>query len=160
MYTLVPYRRHSGNSLSNSLFNDNFFRSFFNMSDMVGPSGFRVDIKDQGDHFALEAELPGVKEDQIELSVDNGMLTIRADIKSETKNETENYYYSERRSGHVERSFNIEGVNEDEITASCENGILSVKLPKLAPVQEKTARRIQIGSGDTSSDQESQKSLE
>lgn len=160
MTTLVPYRRHLGNSLSNSLFSDNFFRSFFNMSDMVGPSGFRVDIKDRGDYLALEAELPGVKEDQIELSVEKGVLTISADIKSESKSETENYYYSERRSGHVQRSFNIEGINEDEITASCENGILIVKMPKLAPIPEKIARRIQIAASNSSSAQEAQQTEE
>lgn len=149
MNTLVPYRRYLGRSLNNSLLGDNFFRSFFNLSDEMGPSGFRVDIKDSGKAFTLEAEIPGVKEDQINLTVDNGMLTISADIKSETKTENENYFYSERRSGHVERSFNIEGIHEDRITAAYENGILSVTLPKREPEPEKTARRIEIGTASS-----------
>ncbi len=145
MNTLVPYRRYLGRSMNNSLFNDSFFRSFFNLSDVLSPTtGFRVDIKDTGDAFTLEAELPGVQEDQINLSVEEGSLTISADMNSEKKDEKEGYYYSERRSGHVERSFNVEGIREEDITASYRNGILTVTLPKKEMKPEKTARRIEI----------------
>jgi len=145
MNTLIPYRRYLGRS-NNSLFNDSFFRSFFNLSDVLSPTtGFRVDIKDTGNAFTLEAELPGVQEDQINLSVEDGSLTISTDINSEKKDEKEGYYYCERRSGHVERSFNVEGIREENITASYKNGILTVTLPKKEPQPEKTARRIEIG---------------
>ena len=83
-------------------------------------------------------------EDNINLTVDGDVLTISADISSETKDERQNYYYSERRTGHVERSFNLEGIDQDGITANCKNGILYVDSPKQKPVPEITARKIQI----------------
>lgn len=146
MFTLIPYRRYlsSPTGSRGSLMNDSFFRSFMNMSDSLGSNGFRVDIREKDNAYLLEAELPGVAEDNINLTVDGDVLTISADISSETKDERQNYYYSERRTGHVERSFNLEGIDQDAITANCKNGILYVDLPKQKPVPEKTARKIQI----------------
>ena len=55
MYTIVPF--HTRREMSNP-FDDRFFRSFFDMNDMVGSAGFRVDVKEQQDSYLLEAELP------------------------------------------------------------------------------------------------------
>ena len=147
MYTLIPFRgrRDVGRSMTNSLLNDNFFRSFFDMSDWVGTAGFRVDIKDKSDHYLLEAELPGVPEDQIELTVDNDVLTITANARTEHKEEKDSYLYCERRMGRMERSFSLEGIQQDNISADYKNGVLTVMLPKNAPEPPKTQRRITIG---------------
>lgn len=146
MFTLIPYRRYLSNpsGIRNSFMNDPFFRSFMNMNESLGSNGFRVDIREQDNAYLLEAELPGVSEENISLTVDGDVLTISADISSETKDEQQNYYYSERRTGHVERSFNLEGIDQDGITANCKNGILYVDLPKAKPVPDKTVRKIQI----------------
>jgi HSP20 family protein len=98
----------------------------------------------------MEAELPGVTQDQINLTVDNDTLTIAADMHSEHKDE--NPYYSERRVGHVSRSFSLEGIDQDRITADFKNGILYVTLPKLQPAEPAGARRIAIGGGETQED--------
>ena len=148
LYSMMPYRAH--HNLSNdhrtpSLFDDRFFRSFFDMNDWMGNMGFRVDIHDEKDHYALEAELPGVTEDQINLTVENDTLTIAADMQSERKDEKA--YYSERRVGHVSRSFNLEGIDQDHITADYKNGILYVNMPKTQPAEPVGARRIAIGHG-------------
>ena len=146
MYSMLPYRRHSlPQRRENSLFDDRFFRSFFDMNDWMGNMGFRVDIHDEEDHYALEAELPGVSEDQINLTVENDTLTIAADMQSERKDEKA--YYSERRVGHVSRSFSLEGIDQDNITADYKNGILTVTLPKTQPAEVPGARRIAIGRG-------------
>lgn len=147
MYTLIPFRgrRDVGRSLTNNLFNDSFFRSFFDMSDWMGSAGFRVDVKDKADHYLLEAELPGVSEDQIDLTVDNDVLTITANARSERKEEKDNYLYCERRAGRMERSFSLEGIQQDNISADYKNGMLTVTLPKNAPEQPKTQRKIAIG---------------
>ena len=56
MYTIVPLHRHSNVSYPmNSLFDDRFFRSFFDMNDMVGAPGFRVDVKEEPESYRLEA---------------------------------------------------------------------------------------------------------
>lgn len=147
MYTIVPYRtrRSLSNARSYDLFDDRFFRSFFNMNDWMGGMGFRVDIHDNDKDYLLEAELPGVSDDQINLTVDDNTLTISADMESEKKDEKA--YYCERRVGHVSRSFGLEGIKQDDITAQYRNGILYVTLPKDAPVR-KTERRIPITSGE------------
>jgi HSP20 family protein len=146
MLTLVPYRRYRNDLTSsrNSLFDDQFFRNFFNMSDAMGSTGFRVDIREKDNSYIMSAELPGVPMDKINLSVNDDMLTISADIDTQKEDDQGSYYYCERRSGHVERSFNLENIDQDQIKASYENGILNLTLPKRQPMPEKSARRIPI----------------
>lgn len=152
MYTIVPRRGNRGLSRNNdtlsNFFDDRFFRSFFDMSDCMSTVGFRVDVKEKPDHYAMEAELPGVKEENINLVVDEDVLTISADMNTHKQEEKENYLYSERRSGHMERKFNLDGICQDTITAKFENGVLSITLPKAKPEAQKTARKIAIGSGE------------
>lgn len=150
MYTIVPFRgqRAMTRNLANSLFGDDFFRSFFNMSDMVGQAGFRVDIREDGDDYLLEAELPGVPQDKIQLTLENDVLTIGADVNTEKRDHSGAYLYSERRMGHVERSFNVEGIRQDEIAARYDNGVLRVTLPKQQPEAKKAQRHIAIAGAD------------
>lgn len=155
MYTMVPYRSHREvtHPLMNDLFNDRFFRSFFDMGDMVGAAGFRVDVREQDDAYVLEAELPGVKPDDVTLTAEDGVLTIAADVNQEKKNEQNGYLYSERRTGHMERRFSLDGIREEDIKAACLNGVLTVTLPKAKPEPARTARRIAItGVSDTPAD--------
>ena len=145
MFNVIPFRaaRNLMNTSMDDMLSDRFFRNFFDMSDMVGTAGFRVDVKEQPDAYVLEAELPGVKQDDI---------TLTADINSEKKDNREGYLYSERRTGHVERRFSLEGVREDDITAKCEHGILTVTLPKMQAEAPKAARKIAIASGEEKTD--------
>ncbi len=144
MYTLVPFRRNLSRELPAPLFNDNFFRSFFDMSDMMGPAGFRVDVREDEKAYQLEAELPGVPKDKLNVSIDDGTLTISADLNEEKKEEKGSYLYSERRSGHVERCFNLEGIDEENIKADYHNGVLVLTLPKEQPAPKKEAKKIDI----------------
>lgn len=154
MYTMVPFRRHHevAAPMFDHMLDDRFFRSFFNMDDMVGTAGFRVDVKEAAGAYRLEAELPGVKQENISLSVDQDVLTIAADINTEKQEQRENYLYSERRSGHVARSFSLEGIDQDGITASYRDGVLTVVLPKEKPEAPKSARRIEIASEASSAE--------
>ena len=146
MYTLVPYRRNLTRELSRPFFGDNWLRSFFDMGDVVTNAGFRVDIREDEAAYHLEADLPGVPKDKLNVTVDEGILTISADLKEERKEEEGAcYLYSERRSGHVERSFNLEGINADAISADYQNGVLQLTLPKVQPTPKKEARKIDIG---------------
>jgi HSP20 family protein len=144
MYTIVPFRRRVNSELPAPFLADRFFRSFFDMGDMVGTAGFRVDVREDDNAYTLEAELPGVPKEKIELSVDDGVLTIRADLNVEKKEEGKGYVYSERRSGHVERSFNLEGINADAIAADYKNGVLLVTLPKIQPEPKAEPKKIAI----------------
>lgn len=146
MYTLMPFnRRHDlSHAMENSLFDDRFFRSFFNMSDWMGNAGFRVDVRETENAYILEAELPGVKQEDISLTLDNDVLTIAADVNTEKQQEKANYLYSERRAGHMERRFNLEAIDQEHVTARFENGVLLVALPKAQPEKAREARRINI----------------
>ena len=144
MYTLVPFRRSLNRELTNPFNGDNFLRSFFDMSDMVGSAGFRVDIREDDKAYHLEAEIPGVAKDKLNVNVEDDTLTISADLNEEKKEEKANYLYSERRSGHVERSFNLEGIDADNIKADYRNGVLLVTLPKEQPTPKKEAKKIEI----------------
>ena len=148
MYTLVPFRRSMTRDLATPFLGDNFLRSFFDISDTVGSAGFRVDIREDDKAYHLEAELPGVPKDKLTVSVDEGTLTISADLNEEKNEEHGSYLYSERRSGHAERSFNLEGIDADNITADYRNGVLMLTLPKEQPSPKKEVRKIEIGSSE------------
>ncbi len=154
MYTMIPFNRTLLNR-PNSLFDDRFFRSFFNMNDCLAGQGFRVDIRENENDYVLEAELPGLSRDAIDLSVENNTLTVSADYNSEKKDERN--YYSERRTGHVQRSFSLDGIREDAISASYRDGILYVTLPKAQPDKPAGARKIAIeGANASGSDTEAE----
>lgn len=140
MSMMIPhnYRRNNLNHPM-SIFDDDFFRPFFPA--MTMRENFRVSVRDAGDHFALEAELPGVSREQLGVDVENGVLTISAEWKQEN-DAADGYVLNERRCGRMQRSFNIDGVDENAITAAYTDGVLKLHLPK--KTDERTARRIEI----------------
>ena len=147
MYTLMPYRSNKEMSHKNTgWFADPLFDRFFDMGDWFGSSAFRVDVKDLGDKYELQAELPGVKKEDIDLSIKDDTLTISAEFKREKDDEKHNYVYSERRSGKFMRSFDVSGIDQSAITADYTDGVLSVALPKVKPQEPvDTSRKIAIG---------------
>ncbi|HIS00207.1 MAG TPA: Hsp20/alpha crystallin family protein [Candidatus Excrementavichristensenella intestinipullorum] len=140
----MPYRynRHLSNR-SNDLLNpfDDFFRSFFGTD--VSTNAMRVDVKDEGDHYLLEADMPGIKKEDVSIEVNDGVLTISAQTKQSREEKKENYVFSERRSGSFSRSFTLNGIDEEKISAACEDGVLKLTLPKLGE-EVKTGRRIEV----------------
>ena len=141
MFGMIPFERSDDNFFD--LF-DNFERKFFGNSNAAIPD-FRTDIRDAGDRFVLEAELPGFNKEDIKLDVKDGILTISAQ-HTENKDEKDdkgNYIRRERRYGSFTRSFDITGVDDEHITASYNNGVLELNLPKAVPVVPE-AKRIAI----------------
>ena len=141
MFGMIPFERNDDNFFD--LF-DNFERKFFGNSSAALPD-FRTDIRDAGDRFVLEAELPGFSKEDIKLDVKDGILTISAQ-HSENKDEKDDkgsYIRRERRFGSFTRSFDVTGVDEEHITASYNNGVLELNLPKVVPVVPE-AKRIAI----------------
>ncbi|MBF8437913.1 Hsp20/alpha crystallin family protein [Halanaerobiaceae bacterium Z-7014] len=142
MFDLVPFRRRNrqmqGQDPMESLINSFFDDSFTSMT-----ANFKTDIIEQEDKYVIEAELPGMHKDDIELEIDNDRLTISANQTHEVKEEEENYIRRERRTGSFQRSFYIDNVQEDDIKASYDNGILKIYLPKKEPTKPKR-REIEI----------------
>ncbi len=96
---------------------------------------FRADIRKEDDHYLLEAELPGFEKEDISLDLSEGILTIRAERKSETEENDQSGHYvrKERYYGSLSRSFDVNGIDTEAITATYENGVLKLRLPKEQP---------------------------
>ena len=100
-----------------------------------------VDIVDRKEELVVRADLPGLEEKDIEVSVQDGMLTIRGERKEE-KTEKDEYYRSERWFGACYRGLPLpSGVDADTIKATFKNGVLEVHLPKTA---EAKAKKIEV----------------
>jgi len=136
---LIPYgkRNRSLANRSKDIFNiDSLFDSFFNDSFMPMPAWFmgdnqmRVDVRENEREYIVEADLPGVNKENINIELENDRLTISVEKNEEVNVEKENYIRRERRSGSFCRSFYIENVVEDQISAKFENGVLTIVLPK------------------------------
>ena len=141
MFGMLPFERSDDNFFD--IF-DNFERKFFNNTNANLPA-FRTDIRDAGDRFILEAELPGFNKEDISLDLKDGILTISAS-HSENKEDQDKkgqYLRRERRYGSFSRSFDVTGIDENGITAAYNNGILELNLPKAVPVVPE-AKRIAI----------------
>ena len=138
MFGMLPFERDNDNVFDTF---DNFTRNFFQSSNTNLPA-FRTDIRDAGNKFVLEAELPGFNKEDIKLDVKDGILTITAEHKEQQdeKDSKGTYIRRERRYGSFTRSFDITGIDENGITAAYQNGILELNLPKAVPVVPETRR--------------------
>ena len=141
MFGMIPFDRRDDNLFD--IF-DNFEKKFFGNTNATLPA-FRTDIRDQGDKFLLEAELPGFNKEDISLELKDGILTIKAEHKenSDQTDDKGQYLRRERRYGSFARSFDVSGIDETAITAAYNNGILELTLPKQTPVEPET-RQIAI----------------
>lgn len=144
------------------LFDDTFMRDGFNWSPAV-------DIKETDSEISVDLELPGIKPEDVEITADNGVLTVRGEKKSERKEGEDNrYHVLERTYGSFLRTFQLpQGIDEDQINAEFQHGILSVRIPKTALPQPKriqiagaTQQKSQatVGSGNVSNQQNSHNS--
>ena len=101
-----------------------------------------VDIKEDEKAFTLLADIPGVDPDDIEVTMDKGVLTIKGERQSEKKTEEENYKRVERQYGMFYRRFTLpDSANADGIEAQSEHGVLKITIPKQEVAQ---SRRISV----------------
>jgi HSP20 family protein len=90
-----------------------------------------VDIKEEEDRFVIHADIPGVDPKEIEITMENGVLTIKGERVSETKEERKNYKRIERVRGAFYRRFSLpDTADADKITAVGRHGVLEVMIPK------------------------------
>jgi HSP20 family protein len=140
---------------------DRVFESFFN--DFLAPFGRptfdlpapffgssanapSVEVKESDDGYEIAAELPGLDEKDVELSLRAGTLTLKGEKRAERKEEKENLHISERSYGSFVRSFRLpDDVDLERIGAAFEKGVLTVKLPK-APSAQPQVKKIDIRS--------------
>ncbi len=94
--------------------------------------------------YTIRMEVPGVAEEDIQLTVENGMMRIHGEKKSEREEKGDTWYFSERQFGSFERSFRLPAdADEGNVSASLKDGVLTVSLPRKAP-KGPEARRVKI----------------
>ena len=105
---------------------------------------YGVDIREDGDHLIVEAELPGFKKDDVDITLENQTLTIAAERREEKKDQEEGgYLLNERRYSRFLRSFTLPPtVDEKSVQAKLENGVLTITLNKR---EETKPRKIAVG---------------
>jgi len=97
-----------------------------------------VDIKESEKDFIIHADLPGVKSQDIEVTAENGVLTIKGKREDKTEQEKENYKRVERFSGSFMRRFTLpDSADLEAISAKTKDGVLELAIPKLAKAQPK-----------------------
>jgi len=128
------------------------FGNFFDAPQGGGANGATLrrwipamDLVEEGDHFVLRADLPGVQEKEIEVELEDNVLSISGERNSEHEDRKEGYYRLERGAGSFARTLTLpEGVEADAIAASFENGVLEVRIPK---PEERKPRKVSISVG-------------
>jgi HSP20 family protein len=104
-----------------------------------------VDMVDEKDEIVVKADLPGLDQKDIEVTVQDGTLMIRGERKEEKEEKKEGYYYAERSYGTFVRSLTLPtGVEADKVKASFAKGVLEVHLPK---AKEAKGRTIEVKAG-------------
>lgn len=107
----------------------------------------RFDVKETRDGYTIHADLPGVRENDLTVSLTGNVLTVSGTREVEKKQEEERYFAMERSYGEFTRSFSLpESADADTIRADLKDGVLSIDLKKRPDVQSK---KITIGKGDT-----------
>ena len=104
-----------------------------------------VDVKESDKTLTISAELPGMEEKDVELTLKDGVLTIKGEKKSEKTDTKENFQITERRYGSFQRSFRLPSeIDEGKIQATFDKGVLKIQAPK-RPEAAPKAKRISIG---------------
>lgn len=146
MFDLVRFRPAFGLGKMRDTF-DRFFneglpvayRSLLRSPEMRLPV---IDIIDKEDHYLVKAHVPGFKKEELDISIEGDILTLKGETKSEKEEKKENYYYKESSEGSFLRSVKLDTeIKKDGVKASLKDGILDVELPK---IEAKKAQKVEI----------------
>jgi HSP20 family protein len=106
-----------------------------------------MDVVEDDEHFVVRADLPGVEEGDVKVELEDNVLTISGERRSDTEERKDGYYRVERAHGSFSRSLTLpEGIDPEAITASFNKGVLEVRIPK---PEERKPRKVAINVGDT-----------
>jgi HSP20 family protein len=152
MAGLIPFNRrnhHLARGAAGTGFEDfyNMIDDFFN--DGLMPAGrnllrdsFKLDIVEKDGEYLIEAEMPGIGKEDVDISIEGENLCISVNRAEETNNEGRNFIHRERRASSMSRRVRLAGAKLDEIKAKLEDGILTVTIPK--DIKTNSSRKIDI----------------
>lgn len=110
-------------------------RGWKNHGDWFAPE---VDVTEEEKQYLVKADLPGMRKEDIEVSVTNNILTIKGEKKEETEKKEKNFYSRERRFGGFQRSIQLPlEVDRDQVKASYKDGVLELVIPKAESAKPK-----------------------
>lgn len=138
MFDLTPYNRKNGigkkqrdvfdiERLFENFLSDTFFSSLYGAGDI------KVDVRENEKEYIVEAELPGINKEEINVELRDDNLTISVERNEIINEEREGFIKRERKSGSYSRTFYIPDVKQKEVKAKYENGLLTLVLPKQEP---------------------------
>jgi HSP20 family protein len=140
-------------SLQNEM--NRLFNAFFETPSSGGGNGGAgpvrrwlpaMDLVETGEHFVLKADLPGLSQEDVNIELEDNVLTISGERKAEHEEKREGFYRMERSFGRFRRALTLpEGIDADAITAGFDKGVLEVRIPK---PEERKPRRVAIQVGD------------
>lgn len=143
MTGLIPFNRR-GDLSRDRLFN--MMDDFFNDSWLPGRSllsdTFKVDVKENENDYTIEADLPGVQKEQINLEFNEGRLTIAVVRNEEIEEEKKGYIHKERRHSSMQRSVYLADADNEGVNAKLNDGVLTISIPKKPQIDYK--KRIEI----------------
>ena len=149
----LPIFRSRSTDIANNRSNiENIFEEFFNDFNRLSPPLLsetmranllpRLNISETDSKYFIEAELPGVKQNDVELKLDNNILIIKGNAEESSENKERNYFMRERYHGSFQRSLKLpNNINEDDINATFKDGILNIEITKKL---ENSTKKIEV----------------
>jgi HSP20 family protein len=121
-----------------SVFERPLLRDLFEGDTPVVTYAPRVDVVENKENFVVRAELPGLKKEDVKLQLENNVLTLSGEKRSEEKRDEDNFHLRETRYGKFERSFRLtDNIDRGNIVADYKDGVLTISLPKTKESQSK-----------------------
>lgn len=147
MAGLIPFNRNRGSLMNIDLDDfshmiDDFFTGNSPMQRSLARDTFKIDIQDSDKEYTIEAELPGVKKEDIDITIHDGRLNLSVKKEESIEEENKNYIHRERRSSQMARSILLTDAEDEGIQAKLEDGVLTVTVPKKE--EKDTSKRIMI----------------
>ena len=147
MSGLIPFNRKR-NDLMNIGFDDfsnmldDFFTGSWPIRRSLAGDTFKIDIQDNDTEYTIEAELPGVKKEDVEITLNDGRLNLSVKKEEVSENKSKKYIHRERKYAQMSRSILLADADDEGIKAKLEEGVLTIQVPKKQ--HEDTSKRIMI----------------
>ncbi len=137
MFRLIPFNRRESGLMNRNIdewHNDleEFFDERRPWRHRLARGTFKLDVQEKDSEYHIEADLPGVKKEEIKVDLDDGMLTISVEREEKIDEEKKNYVHRERRYRSMQRSIYLANAKAEGIKAKLDAGVLNISVPKEA----------------------------
>lgn len=140
MTRLVPFNKR-GSMLNRDFVDfynmfDDFFTEGWPYRRSLAKDTFRVDVQENEKEYLIEADMPGVSKDEINIELNEGRLIISIQREENVDEEKKNYIHKERRFSSMSRSIYLPDAKSEDIKAKLDNGVLNIVIPKVENVDQ------------------------